>query len=229
MQRVKETFVQSLCTEFSTRFRIPESMSNALETPPSNPFALYNEWAREAENKEPNDPNAAALATAAPDGIPSVRMVLVKHATADGFWFFTNAESEKGVQLKANPHAALCFHWKTLRRQVRVSGSIQELSAQQTDEYFHSRSRRSQIGAAVSHQSRPLPSRAVLEQAVQKYTEDHPGEIPRPAYWQGFCIHPERVEFWADGPDRLHDRVVYRRSGQNRQSGQEWTVERLWP
>ena len=125
------------------------------ETPPPDPFALYNEWATQAEDSEPNDPNAAALSTATPDGIPSVRMVLIKHAAADGFWFFTNAESEKGLQLQANPHAALCFHWKTLRRQVRVSGSIHRLSEQQTDDYFHSRSRRSQIGAAVSRQSPP--------------------------------------------------------------------------
>ena len=198
-------------------------MSNALETPPPDPFTLYNEWATQAENAEPNDPNAAALATSTPDGIPSVRMVLIKHAEADGFWFFTNAESEKGTQIQANPHAALCFHWKSLRRQVRVSGSIEKLSEQQTDEYFHSRSRRSQIGAAVSQQSRPLANRAELEQAVQRYTQDHPGEIPRPTHWQGFCLYPKSVEFWADGPDRLHDRVVYTLDGMN------WTKTRLWP
>jgi pyridoxamine 5'-phosphate oxidase len=196
---------------------------NIAETPPPDPFALYNEWATQAEDSEPNDPNAAALATATPDGIPSVRMVLVKHAAADGFWFFTNTGSEKGTQLQENPHAALCFHWKSLRRQVRVSGSIEKLSDQQTDDYFHSRSRRSQIGAAVSRQSRPLLNRAELEQAVQKYTEEHPAEIPRPAYWQGFCIHPKRVEFWADGPDRLHDRVVYTSEGNS------WKTTRLWP
>jgi pyridoxamine 5'-phosphate oxidase len=198
-------------------------MSNPLETPPRDPFTLYREWAEEAADTEPNDPNAAALATATPEGVPSVRMVLVKHADADGFWFFTNAESEKGMQIESNPHAALCFHWKTQRRQVRVSGSIEKLSDQQTDDYFHSRSRRSQIGAAVSHQSRLLENRSILEEAVRQYTSEHPDEIPRPPYWQGFSIQPERIEFWADGPDRLHDRVVYMPDG----SG--WKTTRLWP
>ncbi len=198
-------------------------MESPLSNPPHDPISLYAAWANTAEQSEPNDPNAAALATVGADGAPSVRMVLIKHASAQGFWFFTNIESEKGTQLTANPLAALCFHWKSLRRQVRVSGPVSQLSDQQTDEYFHSRSRRSQIGAAVSKQSRPLENRSILESAVQQYTEDHPDEIPRPAYWQGFCITPERIEFWADGPDRLHDRVVY-----VREAG-EWKTMRLWP
>jgi pyridoxamine 5'-phosphate oxidase len=198
-------------------------MPTTLETPPSDPFVLYRSWMEEAERSEPNDPNAAALATATPEGVPSVRMVLVKHAGADGFWFFTNAESRKGTELSANPRASLCLHWKSLRRQVRVSGAVSPLSAEQSDEYFHSRSRRSQIGAAVSQQSRPLAARAVLEDAVREYTEQHSGEIPRPVYWQGFCIQPARIEFWADGPDRLHDRVVYAAADHG------WTTMRLWP
>jgi pyridoxamine 5'-phosphate oxidase len=198
-------------------------MESPLSNPPQDPFSLYIEWAKAAEQSEPNDPNAVALATATPDGAPSVRMVLIKHASAEGFWFFTNSESEKGAQLTANPLAALCFHWKSLRRQIRVSGSVSRLSDHQTDEYFHSRSRRSQIGAAVSKQSRLLENRSILESAVKQYTEEHPGEIPRPPYWQGFCITPERVEFWADGPDRLHDRIVYVRNDQ------EWKTVRLWP
>jgi pyridoxamine 5'-phosphate oxidase len=177
----------------------------------------------EAERSEPNDPNAAALATATPDGVPSVRMVLVKHAGPDGFWFFTNVESRKGVELSTNPQAALCLHWKSLRRQVRVSGAVSPLTEKQSDEYFHSRSRRSQIGAAVSQQSRPLAARVVLEEAVRDYTEQHPGEIPRPAYWRGFCMQPRQIEFWADGPDRLHDRVVYT------SVEDAWTLTRLWP
>jgi pyridoxamine 5'-phosphate oxidase len=188
-----------------------------------DPLELFHLWLREAEGSEPNDPNAAALATASADGEPSVRMVLMKRADDRGFCFFTNAESRKGVQLHANPRAAMCFHWKTLRRQVRVAGNVTELEAADVDAYFHSRSRKSQIGAAVSRQSRPLASREELEAEVQKFAAEHPGEIPRPAHWKGFCLQPERIEFWLDGPDRLHDRFLY-----TRQSG-HWSQTRLYP
>ena len=196
---------------------------NGLETPPPDPMTLYREWMREAEANEPNDPNAAALATASTLGIPTVRMVLIKHAEADGFWFFTNDQSEKGIQLLQNPHAALCLHWKSLRRQIRVSGPVTTLSPEESDQYFHSRSRISQAGAAVSQQSRPLSSREWMEKTVERFAVEHPGEIPRPPHWHGFSILPERMEFWADGPDRLHDRIAYARGEEG------WEATRLWP
>ena len=190
---------------------------------PENPLELFQDWMRQAEASELNDPNAAALATASAEGEPSVRMVLMKRADERGFCFFTNEESDKGVQLHENPRAAMCFHWKSLRRQVRTRGPVVLLEAAEVDDYFHSRSRRSQIGAAVSQQSRPLESREVLEAKVREFAEQHPGEIPRPAYWKGYCLRPERIEFWMDGADRLHDRFLYTREG----SG--WKQVRLYP
>lgn len=189
-----------------------------------DPIALFHEWLKQAEGTELNDPVAAALATATPDGYPSVRMVLVKRVDNRGFSFFTNAESRKGHNLEENPRAALCFHWKSLRRQVRVRGEVKPLPGQEVDEYFHSRSRRSQIGAAVSLQSRPLPDRAVLEQAVAQFTAEHAeGEIPRPDFWRGYTVDPETIEFWMDGPDRLHDRLVFTAG----KAG--WTTQLLYP
>jgi pyridoxamine 5'-phosphate oxidase len=178
---------------------------------------------REAEGSEPNDPNAVALATASPDGMPSVRMVLVKRVTGRGFCFFTNAESRKGVELRANPRAAMCFHWKSLRRQVRVEGQVTELEPEEVDAYFHSRSRRSQLGAAISDQSRELESRAKLEERVRQFAAEHPGEVPRPAHWRGYCLSPEQMEFWMDGADRLHDRFLFTAQHEG------WTVRRLYP
>ena len=198
-------------------------MNEWLGTDAKEPIAIYRHWLGEAEKSEPNDPTAAALATASAGGAPSVRMVLVKRVDERGFCFFTNAESEKGGQLAENPQAALCFHWKSLRRQVRVAGTVTAMSAADVDAYFHSRSRRSQIGAAVSQQSRVLASRQELEEAVRRFEEQHPGEIPRPPYWRGFCVAPERVEFWKDGPDRLHDRILFSRSTGG------WTQARLYP
>lgn len=187
------------------------------------PNAIFHLWLEEARRSEPNDPNAAALATATASGQPSVRMVLVKEATDKGFTFFTNTESQKGTQLTANPFAALCFHWKSLRRQVRVEGLIDLLSAEVTAEYFHSRSKASQIGAAVSLQSRPLPSRSVLEEQVKTFTATHPGDVPLPATWRGYLLRPSRVEFWEDGPDRLHDRALFTRQADM------WIRGRLYP
>ena len=188
-----------------------------------DPIERFREWLREAEASEPNDPNAAALATSTPNGEPSVRMVLVKRVDERGFCFFTNAESQKGSQLAENPRAALCFHWKTLRRQVRVAGPVTELEGGEVDAYFHSRSRKSQISAAVSAQSRPLRSREELVEKVKAFAEQHPGEIPRPPYWRGYCVSAERIEFWMDGPDRLHDRILFTPTG----SG--WEQTRLYP
>ncbi len=189
----------------------------------TDPIEQFHDWLRQAEAREPNDPNAAALATATAHGAPSVRMVLVKRVDERGFCFFTNAESQKGIQLAENPQAALCFHWKSLRRQVRVEGRVGELAAVEVDAYFHSRSRRSQIGAAVSRQSRPLRDRGDLVDQVQAFAAEHPGEVPRPVYWRGYCVVPERIEFWMDGPDRLHDRIVFTPAV----SG--WSASRLYP
>jgi pyridoxamine 5'-phosphate oxidase len=189
----------------------------------ADPVELYGLWLKEAEASEPNDANAAALATSTTDGHPSVRMVLVKRADERGFCFFTNAESKKGIELQSNPRAALCFHWKTLRRQVRVDGPVTELDAADVDAYFHTRSRSSQIGAAVSEQSRPLGSREELETRFRKFSEEYPGEVPRPPYWRGFCVYAEQIEFWINGENRLHDRFLF-----TREAGQ-WVRIRLYP
>ena len=189
----------------------------------ADPIELFGQWLAEAERSELNDANAAALATSTLDGFPSVRMVLVKRADARGFCFFTNVESEKGNQLQANPRAALCFHWKSLRRQVRVTGGVTMMPAAEVDEYFHSRSRNSQIGAVVSRQSRPLASREELDASFQRFAAEHPGEIPRPAYWRGFCVHPEKIEFWINGENRLHDRFLFTRDAGG------WKIARLYP
>ena len=188
-----------------------------------DPVEIFRDWLGEAEKTEPNDANAAALATAAPDGAPSVRMVLVKQVDERGFCFYTNAKSRKGQELEGNPKAALCFHWKSLRRQVRVEGPVTELPVEDADAYFHSRARESQLGSAVSHQSRPLESRRVLEEMVRQFAAEHPGEIPRPSWWKGYAIRPEKIELWVDGVHRLHDRFLFTRS----KTG--WTKMRLYP
>lgn len=189
----------------------------------TDPFELFARWLKEAEGSEPNDANAAALATTTADGHPSVRIVLVKRVDERGFCFFTNAESKKGIQLHSNPWAALCFHWKTLRRQVRVEGPVTVMDAADVDAYFHTRSRDSQIGAAVSQQSRPLSSREELEARFRKFAEQHPGEVPRPRYWCGFCLYAEQIEFWINGQHRLHDRFLL-----TRDAG-KWQTTRLYP
>lgn len=188
-----------------------------------DPIAVFRSWMTEAEATEVNDPNAVALATSSSEGAPAVRMVLLKQLDARGFVFFTNAESQKGDELKSNPKAAMCFHWKSQRRQVRVEGTVEEVPGAEADTYFHSRSRRSQLGAAVSQQSRPLESRAELEGMVREMDAKFPGEIPRPEYWRGFVLRPERIEFWQDGDDRLHDRIRF-----EREKG-DWLTVRLFP
>ena len=187
------------------------------------PIALFHLWLKEAEGGELNDPNAVALATATQDGVPSVRMVLLKRVDAEGFCFYTNAESQKGSELGENPRAAMCFHWKSLRRQVRVSGTVAELAAEDADEYFHSRSRLSQLAAAASQQSRVVASREVLLEQVKELERKFPGEIPRPEYWRGYVLRPEKIEFWKDGEGRLHDRLLFTRAGDG------WRKERLFP
>jgi pyridoxamine 5'-phosphate oxidase len=190
----------------------------------ADPFALFAEWLEEAAASEPNDPNAMALATVDGDGLPDVRMVLLKGFDTRGFTFFTNYESAKGREILAHPKAAAVLHWKSLRRQVRLRGPVSEVSTAEADEYFATRSRGSRLGAWASQQSRPLESRFALEKAVARVTAKYPvGEIPRPAYWSGFRIAPVEIEFWKDGAFRLHDRVRFTRAGE------EWTKSRLYP
>lgn len=190
----------------------------------NNPFKLLNDWYAEAKEAEPNDPNAIALATVGPDGMPSVRMVLLKDFGPEGFVFYTNLESRKGEQLRAHPKAAFVMHWKSLRRQVRVEGEVSPVSAEEADLYFASRDRGSQIGAWASRQSRPLESRYELEKRVAQFGAKYAvGTVPRPPHWSGFRIDPQRIEFWQDKRFRLHDRLVYLREGDG------WTTERLYP
>ena len=192
-----------------------------------DPLQRFHEWLDEATRSEPNDPNGVALATADADGQPSVRMVLLKGADENGFVFYTNYESQKGRELLANPKAALCFHWKSLRRQVRVQGAVEPVGAAEADAYFDSRHRESRIGAWASQQSRPLESRFELEKAVAKYAAKYAvGPIPRPPYWSGFRIVPQRLEFWQDRPFRLHDRLVFIRDAA---APGGWRTERLFP
>jgi pyridoxamine 5'-phosphate oxidase len=203
--------------------QVPQATDFSTET---KPFALFAAWLADATAKEPNDPNAMALATVDETGMPNVRMVLLKDAGPEGFVFSTNYESAKGRELLTGGKAALCFHWKSLRRQVRARGTVHTVGEAEADAYFATRPRGSRIGAWASQQSRPLEGRLALETAVARYTAKYLiGEIPRPAYWSGFRLVPAEMEFWHDRPFRLHDRIVFRRSGPN----EAWEKTRLYP
>jgi len=203
----------------------PAQECATLDSPTTeDPIAIFEAWMAEAAKTEPNDPNAVCLATATPEGRPSARMVLLKGVDPEGFVFYTNLESRKGGELAANPFAALCFHWKTLQRSVRVEGAVQPVSAAEADAYYASRARGSRIGAWASRQSRPLESRFALEKAVAEQTLRFGlGEIPRPAHWSGFRLVPDRMELWRDMPFRLHERRVFHRETAG------WRIEMLYP
>jgi pyridoxamine 5'-phosphate oxidase len=191
-----------------------------------DPIALFRRWMAEADAAEPNDPEAMALATVDAQGLPNVRMILLKGADERGFVFYSNRDSAKGMELAGNPKAALLFYWKSLGRQIRMRGPIEPASEAEADAYFATRHRESRIGACASAQSRPLASRAVLEEEVMRLTEAFgDGEVPRPAYWCGYRLVPLEIEFWRSGAFRLHDRIVFRR-GSPREA---WTRTRLYP
>lgn len=210
---------------------VPKGRHNiAWDTPDfsdaQDPFSLFGEWFEDAHKSEPNDPSAMALATVDPDGLPNVRMVLLKGYDAHGFVFYTNYESQKGGEILSAKKAALCFHWKSLRRQIRVRGLVTPTSDEEADAYFSSRPRDSRIGAWASQQSRPLESRFALEKAVAKFATKHAiGAVPRPPYWSGFRISPVEMEFWHDRPFRLHDRLVFRRET----AETPWQTAKLYP
>jgi pyridoxamine 5'-phosphate oxidase len=192
----------------------------------TDPFEQFAEWFREAQAAVPVDPNAMVLSTVGAEGRPSSRVVLLKDFDHEGFVFYGNLESRKFRELRAHPWAALNFHWKPLEKQVRIEGGVTQVADQEADAYFATRPRGSQIGAWASRQSEPLPSRAVLEAAVNEVEARYPGkDVPRPPYWSGFRLAPDRIEFWKSGQFRLHDREVFRRTS----ADAPWTVERLYP
>ncbi len=193
--------------------------------PGRDPFAMFAGWLKEAEGSEPNDPNAMALATVDAEGRPNVRMVLLKGVDPDGFVFYSNTQSAKGNELAAHAVAAANFHWKSLRRAVRVRGTVSDVSAVEADAYFATRPKDSQIGAWASAQSRPMEGRWAFEKEIAKYAAKYAlSKVPRPGYWSGFRLRPFEIEFWRDKPFRLHDRLVYRREAEG-----PWRTERLFP
>ena len=195
-------------------------------TAADEPFALFDAWLNEANKSEPNDPNAMALATVDPDGLPDVRMVLMKGFDSEGFVFYSHIASQKGRELAANPKAALLFHWKSLRRQVRIRGNVSPVTDAEADAYFATRPKQAQIGAWASKQSQPLESRFAFEQAIAKVAARYVvSDVPRPPGWSGWRISPLRIEFWHDRPVRLHDRIEFCRDA----AGQPWSKTRMYP
>ena len=189
-----------------------------------DPIAQFKAWLAEAEKTEPSLATAMTLATASPAGVPSARMVLLKDVDDQGFTFYTNLESRKARELRENPMAALCFHWKATKRQVRIEGAVAPVGEQEADAYFQSRPRGAQIGAWASKQSAPLEGRFELERRVAKFTAQfHVGTVPRPEFWSGYCIAPQQIEFWQEKAFRLHDRVVFNRANDG------WVTEQLYP
>lgn len=198
----------------------------AIDFEADDPFPMIAAWLDDAGRTEPADPNAMSIATAGRDGMPNVRMILLKGLGPDGLVFYTNAESAKGGELAANPQAAICLYWKSLGRQIRARGPVTPATAEEADAYFATRHRESRIGAWASQQSRPLPSREVLEEAIRLREEEFgEGAVPRPPHWRGYRLVPLEIEFWQNRPFRLHDRLLFRRDG----PGKPWVKTRLYP
>jgi pyridoxamine 5'-phosphate oxidase len=195
------------------------------ETPDADPYTRFQSWMADAEASEPNDPNAMIVVTATPDGLPSARAILLKGVDPRGFVFYTNKESRKAAELAANPQIALLFHWKTLGRQVRIEGHVEDVTDAEADAYYASRPRISRLGAWASQQSRPLAERAVLERRLADYEATYPGDdIPRPPYWSGYRVIPRRFEFWQNMPYRLHDRTTF-----TPDAAGGWAIGKLFP
>jgi pyridoxamine 5'-phosphate oxidase len=206
--------------------KTPGELISGDFTSAGEPLGLFAAWLAEAETSEPNDPNAMALATVDSDGLPDVRMVLLKGYDADGFVFYSHLDSAKGRELAANPKAALLFHWKSLRRQVRIRGSVSRVADAEADAYFATRPKQAQIGAWASKQSQPLESRMAFEKAIALNAAKYViGDVPRPPGWSGWRITPLAMEFWHDRPFRLHDRIIFTRDA----PGTAWSKTRLYP
>jgi pyridoxamine 5'-phosphate oxidase len=204
----------------------PTWLTSGDFTEADEPWRLFSAWFEEAVRREPADPNAMALATVDAEGVPNVRMVLLKGVDDRGFVFYTNRDSTKGREMDAAPRAALVFHWKSLSRQVRVRGTVEPVTEAEADAYFATRPRLAQIGAWASRQSAPLESRLAFEKAVALYTAKHiVGPVPRPSFWSGYRVVPQAIEFWHDRPFRLHDRIEFRRAGPDA----PWKKTRLYP